>query len=295
MHLSLVQADACHIPLSDESVQCIVTSPPYFGQRTYTNEPGTIGLEQTPAAYIGALAAVFRECFRVLNPAGTLWINIDDTYSHPGPRSQNNGTGRSTLKQDGTRASERSRQASLAQTKTIGESLPGYQSDRPAKNLLGIPARLAFAIQDIGYLWRAQIIWHKPNTMPDAATDRPTRDYEPLLLFSKSARYYYNAAAVSEPAQYNATGTRNRRSIWSINTAGQGSAHSAAFPPELARDCILAGSRPGDTILDPFTGTGTAGVVAYEHHRDFVGLDLSADYLNMARERTRERQVRLFV
>lgn len=327
--------------LAEKSVQCVVTSPPYFGLRDYGTaqwsnadpscdhkqsinarrdssggfgnkqtrgtQPSTqavvqqyrdvcgkcgatridqqIGLEATPSAYVAALAAVFAEVWRVLKDDGVLWLNLGDSYA--------NDT------KWGEQSSGKHVQA-LHGDSGIGRRR--HMTGLPSKSLIGIPWRVAFALQDAGWILRAEVIWHKPNAMPESVTDRPTRDHEQIFLFSKQPRYYYNADAIKEPAisvrvatpnGFNppsvgsvvTSETRNIRTVWSINTVGYKDAHFATFPPELAARCILAGSRPGDVVLDPFGGSGTVARVAAEHQRKAISIDLNPDYVQLQRER----------
>lgn len=249
--------------LADQSVQTVITSPPYFGLRDYGVD-GQIGLETTPALYVAALVAVFREAWRVLRDDGTLWLNLGDSYAGNGNRSGEGETrALSSAKFHGGRAH-------LEQRRVTGDS------GLPDKNLLGMPWRVAFALQDDGWYLRSDIIWSKPNCMPESVTDRPTRAHEYLFLFAKSARYYYDAQAIAEPAQgdsgwakqrasgrsnwaqrpgidtnggnqgdgtlWQDTATRNKRTVWSIATQSFSGAHFATMPEALVEPCILAGS-----------------------------------------------------
>ena len=293
--------------MPDGVIQTCVTSPPYFGLRDYGHE-GQIGLEQTPDEYVAKLVAVFREVRRVLRDDGTLWLNLGDSYSA-------NCSGGHGYKDGRSNRSERSG--------------PGVIAGLPPKNPLGIPWRVAFALQADGWYLRQDIIWHKPNPMPESVTDRCTKAHEYIFLLSKSPRYFYDSDAIKEaslrPAgpgnrqqKYteayeagdekhrtkgglvgyanrvrerkgvpnDATGeTRNCRSVWTVSTKPFSGAHFAVFPPALIEPCILAGSAPGDVVLDPFTGSGTAGVVSGQHGRKFYGCELNPDYCAMACER----------
>jgi len=257
------------------SVQTCVTSPPYFGLRDYGHD-GQIGLEQTPVEFVSALVSVFDEVWRVLANDGTLWCNIGDSYA---------------VKDRG-----------------------GIKR----KDLLGIPWRVAFALQDAGWYLRSDIIWHKPNPMPESVTDRPTKSHEYLFLLSKQPRYYYDHEAIKEgtaskPTKskprfggskygdsndpkhatksgnvYTSTGKRNKRSVWTISPARFKGAHFAVSPVGLVEPCILAGSRQGDTVLDPFAGSGTTGVAAVRNGRSFIGCELNLEYAAIARTRIAE-------
>ena len=301
------------LPLLDAgSVQCVVTSPPYYGLRDY-NVAGQIGLEATPYDYLTVMVDVFREVRRVLRDDGTVWLNIGDSYAANGARTNNNGSGATGLMRDGR--NEASRLHSAAMTKTLNmKQLPPIDSGLASKQLLMMPARLALALQADGWWLRSDIIWHKPNPMPESITDRPTSAHEHVFLLTKAARYYYDADAISEPAVragdipgggggyvdrsigHNRDGlsaacarpvsaTRSCRNVWTIATAPFSEAHFATFPPALAERCIKAGSKPGDTILDPFAGAFTAPLVADRLQRDAIGIELSEAYCAMARSR----------
>lgn len=286
-------------------VQMCVTSPPYFGLRDYGHE-GQIGLEETPEAFIAKLVDVFREVRRVLADDGTLWVNIGDSYARPPAKGGSGPSGKNR--------------------EWIGDNYGQARgADIPSgckpKDLIGIPWMLAFALRADGWYLRQDIIWHKPNPMPESVTDRCTKSHEYLFLLTKSPRYFYDSEAVKEPASDNAvsaarrnradfstvgtkaiqgTGfgqsgkgansdhkgeTRNRRSVWSIATRPYAGAHFAVFPPALVEPCILAGSRPGDVVLDPFMGSATTAAVAIEHGRQFIGCELNLDYKPLQDER----------
>ena len=296
------------------SVQTCVTSPPYFGLRDY-GVAGQIGLEATPDAYVAELVAVFREVRRVLSDDATLWLNLGDSY-HAGQSAARGSPDRSTL----TGGGGRYRTGSKVE-KAFNEQKPTKRandgSTKP-KDLLGIPWRVAFALQADGWYLRSDIIWHKPNPMPESVTDRPTKSHEYLFLLAKSERYYYDADAIAEPAihagrivratdadtakngqkgEHGATAfgftqhdtlvksDRNRRTVWTIPTAPYRGAHFATFPPALIEPCILAGSKRGDTVLDPFGGAGTTGLVADRLGRNAVLCELNPAYATMARHR----------
>jgi len=243
------------------SVQCIVTSPPYWGLRDYGVED-QIGLEETLPQFLNRLVGVFSTAKRVLKDDGVLWLNIGDGY---------------TSGNRGWRAHDKKNRA---RAMTVRPDTP--EGLKP-KDLQGIPWRLAFALQDDDWYLRADIVWHKPNAMPESVKDRPTRSHEYLFMLTKSERYYYDRASVME---INGGGRpRNRRSVWSINTPGFPGAHFATFPPKLIEPCILSSTKPGDYVLDPFFGSGTAGVVAQQHGRRYVGIELHHEYVEMAVER----------
>lgn len=292
----------------DCSVQCCVTSPPYFGLRDY-GHGSQIGMESTPQAYVDELVLVFREVRRVLRDDGTLWCNLGDTYA-----SDTKGSGgqdsSSTLV--GTKAEHNGQRMKPRRV------LHGVKP----KDIIGIPWRVAFALQADGWYLRQDIIWHKPNPMPESVTDRCTKAHEYLFLLAKSQRYYYNAEAISEPFAddrmgnpggggsysvgsgrndggalatgiYNAEGTRktrNRRSVWTIPTRPYKHAHFATFPPALVGPCILAGSKAGDTVLDPFAGSGTTLAVAVENGRVGLGIELNPAYVELIHRRMKSAQ-----
>jgi len=257
--------------MPDSSVQCCVTSPPYFGLRDYGHD-GQIGLEATPEAYVAELVALFRAVRRVLKDDGTLWLNLGDSYAS---FRDGKATPDTTRGDDvGTLVPKGSAMNRMAST-FKGTSIKH-------KDLIGIPWRVAFALQADGWYLRSDIIWHKPNPMPESVTDRPTKAHEYVFLLTKSARYYYDAVAIAEPS---IAETRNARTVWSITTQPYKGAHFATMPPELAQRCILAGSRIGDTVLDPFGGAGTTGLVADRLGRDAVLIELNSTYAAIARDR----------
>ena len=241
--------------LPAESVQCVVTSPPYWGLRDYGIE-GQIGLEPTLAGFIQNLTAVFADVKRVLKPDGILWLNIGDGYT-----SGNRGW-RAPDKKNANRAMN-----------VRPDNPPGLKD----KDLLGIPWRLALALQDNGWFLRSDIIWHKPNAMPESVKDRPTRAHEYLFMLTKAERYTYYPDAVKERAE---DGTRrNCRTVWSINTENSRSSHIASFPEALVEPCIRASTQPGDFVLDPFFGSGTVGLVARRLDRRYLGIELNPAYV----------------
>lgn len=256
--------------LSDNSVQCCVTSPPYWGLRDYGHDD-QIGLEQTPDKYVAEMVEVFREVRRVLRDDGTLWLNLGDSYAtgagkvgdHPGGGDQG---------------------ANWQGATTSPNRMP-LQGFKP-KDLVGIPWRVALALQADGWWLRQDIIWHKPNPMPESVQDRCTKAHEYVFLLTKSGRYSYDAEAIHEPAlsQGDATG-RNRRSVWTITTKPYKGAHFAVMPPELAETCIKAGSAEGDTVLDPFGGAGTTALVADRLERDAIMIEINPEYAQLARDR----------
>lgn len=302
--------------IPSDSVNVCVTSPPYFNLRDY-GAPGQIGHEKTPEEFIAKLVEVFREVRRVLKPDGTLWVNIGDSYATSSgaqpPTNTRNTTGHTA------------------------KSVPyGYKR----KDLIGIPWMLAFALRADGWYLRQDIIWAKPNTMPESVKDRCTKSHEYIFLLSKSPKYYFDAEAISEPiaessakryAQdiasqagsyrqpgrgersmkaaaprfggqkygddgrpesraksgnlYTPTPRRNKRDVWMVSTSGFKGAHFAVFPEKLVEPCILAGCPEGGTVIDPFVGSGTSGVVAAKNGRNFIGIDVNPQYASMAKQR----------
>ena len=286
--------------LPDQSVQTCVTSPPYFGLRDYGN-PEQIGLEPTPDLFVAKMVEVFREVKRVLRDDGTLWLNIGDSYS------ANRPNGQPALTNTGNR------------TGYLKSEKQGVMSVPPGlkpKDLIGIPWRVAFALQADRWFLRQDIIWHKPNPMPESVTDRCTKAHEYIFLLSKSARYFYDAESITEKAStkpmlrnkhgegYQAdyplgdrfsegervwgTENRNRRSVWSIATKPYSGAHFAVFPPDLITPCILAGSPVDGVVLDPFSGSGTTLQVAKDLGRKAIGFELNPDYCQLITKRCQQ-------
>lgn len=327
--------------MNSSCVHCVVTSPPYFGLRDYGNS-NQIGLEPSPQEYIAKLVEVFREVRRVLRPDGTCWLNLGDSYARAPAKggSGPNGKNESRWGYGGAQAARvkdpNSKQASnrSADLDHIRKFRPGSgradgivdergQRNRNGvgpvpglkdKDLIGIPWRVALALQADGWYLRQDIIWHKPNPMPESVRDRCTKAHEYLFLLTKSDRYYFDSDAIAEEAKYKPGGshtdvpqggfddkgpipgsgqrsfraireTRNKRSVWTVATRPFKEAHFATFPPALVEPCILAGSKPGGIILDPFAGAGTTGVVAKQHNRHFVGFELNPEYAAMAERR----------
>lgn len=312
------------------SVNCVVTSPPYFGLRDYGAD-GQMGLEPTPDAYVNALVALFRDVRRVLRDDGTLWLNLGDSYAaarggtHMPASTLGGGAGGKTI--DGDRVNQGRKD--------------GYTPSRDShaiglkhKDLIGIPWRVALAMQADGWWLRQDIIWHKPNPMPESVRDRCTRSHEYIFMFSKSAKYYYDAGAIAEPAIYSGlknqspsgykdaksfdgkhsdkqrghgrrhagfndrwdktekseqcSGTRNKRSVWTVATRPFSGAHFATFPADLITPCILAGCRAGGTVLDPFGGSGTTGLVADRLGRNAILIEINPNYSAMAADRIKD-------
>ncbi len=247
--------------LPDNFFQTAVTSPPYWGLRDYGMD-AQIGAEEHLETYIAHLVQVFSELRRVLRNDGTLWLNLGDSYTSGGRKR------RAPDKKNPARA--------MAYRSPTPEGL------KP-KDLIGVPWRVAFALQQEGWYLRSEIIWHKPNPHPESVKDRPTRAHETIFLLTKSEKYYYNYRAIMEPAHNG--NFRNKRTIWTVATEPTKEAHFATFPTKLIRPCILAGSRVGDFVLDPFFGSGTTGLVAAMNDRYFTGIELRPTYVQIARER----------
>jgi len=243
--------------------QMCVTSPPYWGLRDY-GIPGQIGAEMDLEDYLQHLIGVLRQVKRTLTDDGTLWINIGDCYTSGGR------TWRQADKKNPARG--------------MDYRAPTPKGLKP-KDLIGVPWRVAFALQADGWYLRSEIIWYKPNAQPESVKDRPARAHEHVFLFSKSEHYYYDHAAVLQPADNGSK--RNLRSVWSLNTEPFSEAHFATFPRALVVPCVLAGSRPQCIVLDPFFGSGTVGEVCLAANRRFVGIELKPEYLKLAKRRLR--------
>lgn len=286
--------------LPDGVVRTCVTSPPYWGLRDYGND-GQLGLEPTPQEFVENLCEVFDEVGRVLADDGTLWVNLGDSYGSPSA-GRNDFDHRADGKTGGMSSKHKKR------------AVKHVQSTIRSKDLVGIPWRFAFAMQDRGWYLRQDIIWAKPNPMPESVTDRCTKSHEYVFLLTKNPTYYFDHGAIKEPAIHagnvvkayksgknqteqkfrdTATGghdiavaeTRNKRSVWTVNTKSYKEAHFAVYPPELITPCVLAGSAEGDTVLDPFSGSGTTGEVALTHGRNYVGVELNPDYAALSEKR----------
>ncbi len=308
----LILADARRIPLASGCVQCVVTSPPYFGLRDYGTS-GQIGLEATPDAYVASLVEVFREVWRVLADDGVLWLNLGDSYLGGGgfapdaPCNQKRSEGDSEA-WGAFHPASMDRMASRISVKP--KRLEGLKP----KDLIGIPWRVAFALQADGWYLRSDVIWSKPNPMPESVTDRPTKGHEYLFLLTKNGRYYYDADGIRQrptgrtdaltsfgkPTERQDNGRSysldaqkgaNCRSVWTVSTMPFEGAHFATMPEKLVEPCILAGSRLGDRIFDPFIGSGTVGAVAERLGRRWVGTDLNPAYHQLAKRRTAQRGI----
>lgn len=248
--------------IPEQSVQSCITSPPYWGLRDYGKED-QIGLEQTPNEYVSELVIVFDAVWRVLKDDGVLWLNLGDSYAGNNSRASSNGRAGFGTKREGVF------------TKT-GDGI------KP-KDLVGIPWRVAFALQDAGWYLRQDIIWHKPNPLPESVKDRCVKSHEYLFLLSKQKNYYFNHEAIKEQAI--GEGQRNKRDVWTIAVKPFKGAHFAVMPEALVEPCILASTKEGDTVIDPFTGSGTVAAVALAHNRNFIGTELNAEYAAIAQQR----------
>jgi DNA modification methylase len=301
--------------LPEQSVQTVITSPPYWGLRDY-GEGDQIGLESTPDEFVEQLCLVFDEVWRVLKDDGTLWLNLGDSYfgswGNYGGENRGKGTQRQIV--SGSHAPQ---QAYKELTKWRPPTAGKVDGIKP-KDLVGIPWRVAFALQARGWYLRSDIIWHKPNPMPESVTDRPTKSHEYVFLLTKSPRYYYDHEAIREPVkeankgqvsvrartasgplggenqhnmeirEYDEIKGANKRTVWTVNTKPYKDAHFATYPPELIEPCILAGSAEGDIVLDPFSGSGTTGEMALKHGRNYIGLELNPEYATLSEKRLTE-------
>ena len=280
--------------LKDKSVNCCVTSPPYFGLRDYGND-NQIGLESSPEEYVNNLVKVFREVKRVLKDDGTLWLNLGDSYA-------GSGKGGNNKKWDHSQG---------IKSQVVYEGLK-------AKDLIGIPWRVAFALQQDGWYLRQDIIWHKPNPMPESVRDRCTKSHEYIFLLSKNKKYYYDNEIIKEPAKdwgtrdrkngkYHNEGTglnphtgltksykkKNKRSVWSVTTKPYREAHFATYPVKLIKPCILAGCPIGGTVLDPFGGAGTTALAANQNNRNAILCELNESYVDIIKHRLSSLQISL--
>lgn len=282
--------------IESSSIQCCITSPPYWGLRDYGHS-NQLGLEETPELYVSNMVLVFREVRRVLKDDGVLWLNLGDSY-------WNNFGGGSATMTTGNAEAVRQR----------GRHNKPKHDLFKIKDLVGIPWRVAFALQEDGWYLRQDIIWHKPNPMPESVTDRCTKSHEYLFMLTKNQRYHFDSKAIKEEAKtpamsrnkhgegyqadypngdrfspgervWGADGKRNKRSVWTIATKPFKGAHFAVMPEALVEPPLLATSRPGDMVLDPFAGSGTVGVVALRHQRNFVGVELNPEYVKIAESR----------
>jgi len=281
----------------DESIDCCVTSPPYWGLRDYGHDD-QIGLEETPEEYVSKMVAVFHEVKRVLKPEGTLFLNLGDSYAGSGKGAWEN--------------KDVQKEVYVPDPNSPQCKIPKVPFGLKPKDLVGIPWLVAFALRSDGWYLRQDIIWHKPNPMPESVTDRCTKSHEYIFLMSKSAKYYYDAEAIAEKQESTSksfngskgnksgangdkndsgragierTGFRNKRSVWTVTTKPFSEAHFATYPEKLITPCILAGCPVGGVVLDPFFGSGTTGVVAIKNNRQWVGCELNRDYIDIAEKR----------
>ena len=261
--ITLHHGDALEVAqrLATASVDCIVTSPPYYGLRDYGSE-GQYGLEESPAEYVETMRDLFSELRRTLADDGTLWLNVGDSYNSAPVGRFNGGTG------------DMFKGRSLAGHASSGAFDKLAASGLPPKNLLGMPWMVALALQQDGWLLRNEIIWHKTATMPERAQDRLARKHENVFLFAKNPRYFFNLPKNENDA--------NAGTVWTLAPEPFPAAHFAVMPIQLAQRCIVAGCKPGGTVLDPFNGSGTTGLAAQRTGRKYVGIDLNADYLDLS-------------
>ncbi len=299
MSLQIINGDCRKVldTLPAKSVQCCVTSPPYWGLRDY-GHADQIGQESTPADFVANMVEVFKSVWFALKDDGTLWLNLGDSYARnpgKGEKFRNGKDHRYTA------------QALQNPDKLCGPEIPEGLKE---KDLCGIPWRVAFALQAAGWYLRSDIIWAKPNPMPESVTDRCTKAHEYIFMLTKSAKYYCNMEAIQEPStcdrmrgphsdskvpgggdnsglsRRETEPFRNKRSVWEVATMSYAGSHFATFPPDLIKPCILAGTKPGDVVLDPFFGSGTVGEVSLEYGRSCIGIELNSDYVKLAEKRT---------
>jgi DNA modification methylase len=296
--------------LPKKSINTCITSPPYWGLRDY-GEGEQLGLEETPEAFVENLVQVFREVKRVLRDDGTVWLNLGDSYSSGGRNSQTTPTLR---KKGQDEASGKQKYLN-----NFAVRPPAIKGIKP-KDLIGIPWRVAFALQQDGWYLRQDIIWHKPNPMPESVKDRCTKAHEYIFLLSKSPKYYFDNEAIKEDSKYYGKDKRsdkgniryegkrtsdkdskaqqsfvtinpkkNKRSVWTVTTKPFKGAHFATFPMDLIEPCVLAGCPEGGTVLDPFGGSGTTGIVASNHNRKAILIELSSEYIEIAKQRIEDQ------
>ena len=287
-----------------ESARTCITSPPYYGLRNYGDEDNQIGQEESPEEYVQNLVEVFREVRKILTDDGTLWLNMGDSYYNYRP-----GKGQGLVKQ----TVSNTKQDLPDKCARRGNKLDGLKE----KDLIGIPWMVAFALRADGWYLRQDIIWHKPNPMPESVKDRCTKSHEYIFLLTKNKKYYYDHEAIKEkavgerwggnkPINMNNTkdtnnqfsgltrprkmvyDKRNKRSVWKVTNRPYRGTHFAVFPPELITDCIKAGSQEGDIVLDPFMGSGTTAMVAKSLGRNYIGCELHEDYGNLIQERVQD-------
>ena len=301
--------------LPEQSVNTCITSPPYWGLRNYQEEE-QLGLEDTPEEFVESLVKVFREVKRVLRDDGTVWLNLGDSYAN-----QRSGEGADTMKNLNvdTHGYKNPTEKQEKTNKNFNQRL--NYGNLKQKNLVGIPWRVAFALQADGWYLRQDIIWHKPNPMPESVRDRCTKAHEYIFLLGKNAKYYFDNEAIKEKGVMTSSGSkqrdtrethgigggnaglnlakqrmkkeliekgfvkRNKRSVWTVTTKPFKGAHFATFPPDLIKPCVLAGCPEGGTVLDPFGGAGTTGLVAQQHNRNCILIELNPEYAQISRDR----------
>lgn len=290
----------------DNSIDCCITSPPYWALRDYEVD-SQLGHEPTPDEYVNNITSVFNEVKRVLKKEGTLWLNIGDTYC---------GTGHKNNKVD-----KKYPKGRTGQSIAINNKIDGLKS----KDLVGIPWKVAFALQQSGWYLRSDIIWQKPNVMPESVKDRPTKQHEYIFLLSKSPKYYYDYQSILEPLSEDSsdrykysfggkknihlkntdnpravvgerkiTKGRNKRTVWTVNTKPFKGQHFAVYPEQLIVPCVLAGCPKGGIVLDPFFGSGTTGIVALKNERNYIGIELNEEYIKIQNDRLNQLQLTLF-
>lgn len=302
--------------IPSDTIDCCVTSPPYYQLRSYDVD-GQIGLEDTPEEYIERLTEVFREVKRCMKPTGTLWLNIGDSYAGSG--KGRNGDGTASIDEDSKQYTNKGSIMGVLPKGTVGNGL------KP-KDMIGIPWMLAFSLRTDGWYLRNDIIWEKVNALPSPVKDRCTSSYEHVFLMAKERYYYFSSESIAEPIQdttraryhrgrtdkhkyikfngeqpinsmeyltKNHGETRNKRDVWHIANSSYHGAHFATYPEKLVEPCILAGCPYGGTVLDPFCGSGTTGVVALKHGRKFIGIELNPEYARLAEERINGTQLKL--
>jgi site-specific DNA-methyltransferase (adenine-specific) len=289
--------------ITPRSVHCCVTSPPYFGLRDY-GEDGQIGLEQTPEDYVAKLVEVFRAVREVLRDDGTVFLNLGDSYATQGAQKPNSGLSALADRYAPRKNPRNPNRDDCGEVPRTNKKIPPGLKQ---KDLIGIPWRVAFALQADGWYLRQDIIWAKNNPMPESVRDRCTKAHEYIFLLSKQPKYYYDHEAIKEPASqptrvradrfggnkytsdttmhsdgsiFTGGKTRNKRSVWNVNAKPFKGAHFATFPPDLIRPCILAGCPEGGVVLDPFMGSGTTGIVSIQNSRQFVGIELNPKYVD---------------
>jgi DNA modification methylase len=303
--------------LDDNSIDCCVTSPPYWGLRDYGVE-GQLGLESTPEEYVENMVKVFREVKRVLKEDGTLWLNLGDSYAGGGNNRGNNSP---------MSNKQASNKGATGQCSSHAKNIRKIEGIK-RKELIGIPWMVAFALRADGWYLRQDIIWAKPNPMPESVKDRCTKSHEYIFLLTKSAQYYYDNEAIRETAKnanktislgeksfskrqakgvgvepsgngksdnYTVKEYRNKRSVWTVATKPFKGAHFAVFPPALIEPCILAGCREGGIVLDPFMGSGTTGLVAKQQNKNYIGFEMNSDYCDIANKRINDQEAQISI